>query len=63
MPENYIEVINKIDKVNTSDRNIETSSNKIYLSAKTGEGIDSFKNIINKYLIKYWKKFINILDI
>ena len=51
MPENYIEVINKIDKVNTRDRNIEATSNKIYLSAKTGEGIDRFKNIINKHLL------------
>ena len=50
MPENFIEVINKIDKINIKDRNTEISDYKIYLSAKTGEGVANFKNIINKLL-------------
>ena len=42
----------------TLDRNIEAHSNKIYLSAKTGEGIDNFKNIIKIY---FFKAFISII--
>ena len=45
IPENLIEVINKIDKSDISNKN---TRNKVYISAKTGEGIDHLIKLINK---------------
>jgi len=46
MPTNYIEVINKIDKLPLVEREQLNTKNKIYLSALTGLGIKNFKNTI-----------------
>lgn len=49
MPENYIEVINKVDKVNFLHNSSNNTINKIFISAKTGEGIeDLIKTIITR---------------
>ena len=50
IPQNYIEVINKVDKVNFEIKNIINSKNKIYLSALTGLGISELKTTINKLI-------------
>ena len=50
IPQNYIEVINKVDKVKPEIKNIINSKNKIYLSALTGMGINDLKTTINKLI-------------
>ena len=50
IPQNYLEVINKIDKVNPEIKNTINSKNKIYLSALTGMGINDLKTTINKLI-------------
>ena len=47
IPKNLIEVINKIDKDDISN-NYKNTKNKVYISAKTGEGIDNLIKLINK---------------
>ena len=51
-PPNYIEVINKMDKVLLKDQNFNLSKNKIYISALKGDGINSLKSVINKRIKK-----------
>ena len=46
MPTNYIEVINKIDKLQVVERKQLNTKNKIYLSALTGLGINNLKKNI-----------------
>ena len=49
-----IEVLNKIDKVTISNRlNIINQKKKVYISAKTGQGIDLLKKTIEKLLISF----------
>ena len=50
IPQNYLEVINKIDKVKPEIKNTINSKNKIYLSALTGMGINDLKTTINKLI-------------
>ena len=50
IPQNYLEVINKIDKVKPEIKNTINSKNKIYLSALTGLGINELKTVINKLI-------------
>ena len=50
IPNNYIEVINKIDKLDMIDRKSLNSKNKVFLSALTGQGISHLKNIINDFI-------------
>ena len=50
IPQNYIEVINKIDKVKPEIKNTINSKDKIYLSALTGLGINDLKAAINKLI-------------
>ena len=50
IPENYIEVINKVDKINLGTKKVINSKNKIYLSALTGIGISNLKNTIKKLI-------------
>ena len=50
IPHNYIEVINKVDKVKPDIKNTINSENKIYLSALTGLGISELKATINKLI-------------
>ena len=50
IPQNYIEVINKVDKVSNEFKNTINSKNKIYLSALTGLGINELKTVINKLI-------------
>ena len=50
IPHNYIEVINKVDKVKPKLKNTINSENKIYLSALTGLGISELKATINKLI-------------
>ena len=50
IPQNYIEVINKVDKVKPEIKNIINSKNKIYLSALTGLGISELKTTIKKLI-------------
>ena len=45
IPINYIDVINKID--NLDKNNYKNTKNKVYISAKTGEGINNLMKIIN----------------
>ena len=45
IPTNYIDVINKID--NLDKNNYKNTKNKVYISAKTGEGINNLMKIIN----------------
>tara|TARA_B100000686_G_scaffold229242_1_gene236630 strand:- start:1603 stop:2688 length:1086 start_codon:yes stop_codon:yes gene_type:complete len=48
-PDNIIEVINKIDKIEYSHNSIKNTSNKIFVSAKQGNGIKELvKIIVNK---------------
>ena len=51
IPQNYIEVINKIDKVKTKIKNTGNSKNKIYLSALTGLGISELKTTIKNLIL------------
>ena len=48
IPENLIEVINKIDKDDISNKNYKNTKNKVYISAKSGEGIDNLIKLVNK---------------
>ena len=47
IPNNLIEVINKIDKSDVKN-DYKNTNNKVYISAQTGEGIDSLIKLINK---------------
>ena len=46
IPINYIEVINKVDKIGVEDKSKFYSSNNIYISALTGLGVNSLKSTI-----------------
>ena len=50
LPDNYIEVINKIDKLEFLHNLDNGTPNKIFISAKTGEGINNLIENINKKL-------------
>jgi GTPase len=47
IPNNLIEVINKIDKSDIN-KDYKNTKNKVYISAHTGEGIDNLIKLINK---------------
>ena len=47
-PENFIDVINKIDKDDVHKDNYKNTKNKVYVSSKTGEGIDNLIKLISK---------------
>ena len=47
IPNNLIEVINKIDKCDVN-KDYKNTKNKVYISAHTGEGIDNLIKLINK---------------
>ena len=49
---NMIEVLNKVDMVTTVPReNISPKNHQVFVSAKTGEGIDNLKNKIESFLL------------
>ena len=50
LPDNYIEVINKIDKLEFLHNLDNGTPNKIFISAKTGEGINNLIENITKKL-------------
>lgn len=47
IPDNYIEVINKVDKISLKGKNINAVSNKVYTSALSGEGVNNLIKLIN----------------
>ena len=56
IPDNFIEVINKIDNINFNGSNYKNTKNKVYISAKTGKGI---KTLINLIISSINNKFTN----